>query len=111
MVHYVLGPNMPIEILLYVDDWLFTSRGLRSPVVIMVALLLLHILGFPFSAKKYRGGLQVDYIGYYMDWETFGVGVTAKRAQWVTEYARKIKQQGVVLMRDFQSFLGRLSFA
>ena len=90
MLHYVLGRSFKLEILLYVDDWLFIAVGTRASFTIVFALLFLRLLWYPFSPKKHRGGMETHYIGYYMDWVTFGMGISEHRALWIKAYVDKL---------------------
>ena len=111
LLHYIMGRSFSLEVLLYVDDWLFIVRGSRCSFTVVFAIAFLKMLGYPFSLKKFHGGMQLDYIGYYLDCATFAVGISFRRAVWVQGFVQNLDENKGTLMSDFASFLGRLSFA
>ena len=53
--------------------------------------LLLHIfvlvlLNVPISWKKVHGGVEAEWIGYWIDMARFELGISEKRAQWATRW-------------------------
>ena len=69
------------------------------------------LCGSPFSWGKCRGGLQVDWIGYWLDYATFSIGISEARCHWLIRWAESILQCGTLLVRGLAEGLGRLGFA
>ena len=68
-------------------------------------------LGVPWKWKKFRGGQEVDWIGYWLSVADFRLGISEKRARWTREWMSKTLEKGFAEMRDFNAVLGRLCFA
>ena len=78
LTHELLGPTMPVELLLFADDLeaLGASAGGRRGITL--AFLYMSVLGFPFKCAKQRGGLRVEWIGLYTDYATKTCAVDAR---------------------------------
>ena len=111
LTHYVLGGSLPMELLLYVDDFLFLAESQPQVEAIGFAVFFLSLLGVPFSWKKFKGGTELDWIGYWMDVRASRFGVSLKRATWLSSWLRARVAEGRVDMRDLEAVLGRLCFA
>ena len=107
----MLGPSMPVELLIFADDLeaLAADAGGRRGIVL--AFLFLSALGFPFKWSKQRGGVRVEWIGLYSDYPTFRLGLSPKRVQWMTEWVSSLATRGVTTAKEFEQGLGRLGFA
>ena len=97
--------------LIFVDDLLWTAWGPNKYYVLLSLVLLWEAVGTPFSWHKTRGGLEQDWVGYWFDAGRFQVGISARRAAWLADWARQITRDNLVLMRRFAEGLGRLGFA
>ena len=65
-----------------------------------------------FSWHKFRGGISLDYVGFYCDYARFAVGISERRSAWFVEWVDAARRdQWIVAQRGFVEFLGRLSFA
>ena len=111
LTHEMLGPSMPVELLIFADDLeaLAADAGGRRGIVL--AFLFLSALGFPFKWSKQRGGVRVEWIGLYSDYPTFRLGLSPKRVQWMTEWVSSLATRGVTTAKEFEQGLGRLGFA
>eukprot|EP00435_Cladocopium_sp_Y103_P022415 s1608_g5.t1 len=111
LVHELLGPSMPVELLLFADDLeaLGASAGGRRGITL--AFLFLSILGFPFKWSKQRGGLRVEWIGLFTDYTVYKLGLSPKRAQWMRNWVMDLAATGTTTARNFDQGLGRLGFA
>ena len=111
LTHELLGPTMPVELLLFADDLeaLGASAGGRRGITL--AFLYMSVLGFPFKWAKQRGGLRVEWIGLYTDYATYKLGLSPKRAQWMHDWVLGLATSGVTTARNFEQGLGRLGFA
>ena len=109
--HYLLGSDFGLELELYVDDFLFV---LDSQAQIEAAGFLIFVftaLGIPFHWSKFRGGVEVEWIGYWMHLRDYKIGMSSRRAGWLSTWLRARVEDGVVDMGDFCSVLGRLCFS
>ncbi|CAJ1371217.1 unnamed protein product, partial [Effrenium voratum] len=88
-----------------------TSSGLLG-VHAGISPFLWLAVGTPFSWHKFRGGISLDYVGFYCDYARFAVGVSERRSAWFVEWVDAARRdQWIVAQRGFVEFLGRLSVA
>ena len=97
--------------LLYSDDYAWIACGDAAHENILLAVFFLVVMGVPFAWKKFRGGLTLDWIGYWSDLNLRLVGISAPRAAWLIRWADRILTEGAVHTGDFASVLGRWGFA
>ena len=111
LVHELLGPQMPIELLIFADDVeaIAASPGGRRGITL--AFLFLSCLGFPFKWAKQRGGLRVEWIGLFTDYTTYKLGLSPRRAEWMYNWVLKLAKEGTTTSKFFEQGLGRLGFA
>ena len=65
--------------------------------------------GTPFSNRKWRGGLHVEWVGYWIDYTRFHIGISEKRCNWILSSIEGIKANGwLVDVRRFHELRGRL---
>ena len=69
------------------------------------------MLRVPLTARKVRGGTEVDWVGYRVDVRECHLGVTTQRREALIEWCRKTAEGDLVLVRDLRAFLGKLVFA
>ena len=69
--------------LLFADDYQWQFSGENGVWNILLVIFYLVLIGMPFSWKKFRGGDELDWVGYWVDYKTFCVGVSESRAKWV----------------------------
>lgn len=71
LMNELLGPDMPVKLLIFADDLeaLAADAGGRRGIVL--AFLYLSTLGFPFKWAKQRGGMRVEWIGLYSNYPTW----------------------------------------
>jgi hypothetical protein len=69
------------------------------------------MLGAPFSWGKFRGGMALEWVGYYIDLASFKLGISIARTSWLIKYIKEATANGAVLIRRFAEALGRLSFS
>ena len=111
LVHELLGPEMPIEMLIFADDLESLGAGVGGRRGIALSFLFLSTLGFPFKWSKQRGGLKVEWIGLFTDYTTMKLGLSPKRAAWMESWTRKLATVGKVTAKEMEQGLGRLGFA
>ena len=97
--------------LLFADDVLWIAAGPNFVDLILSCLFTWTLFGTPFKWVKCRGGLQQDWLGYWLDLETFSLGISAKRADWLIKWINEVLTAGSVLVRTFVEALGRFGFA
>ena len=109
--YYLAMASGEQEALLFADDLLMMA-GRVSEIVDIGAIILVWVcLGVPWKWKKWRGGHQVSWIGYWISVETFEVGISDTRAGWLVTWIDKTVREGRVSVEDFRAVLGRLSFS
>ena len=108
---YVVGPAGLLWVFRFADDfiWITGNRSGWRPLVL--AMLLLRTLGVPIKWEKFRGGRQVDWIGYFFDLERCESGVSDKRSAWAADWRRRMSESVEIHLGDFRGGLGRLGFA
>ena len=72
---------------------------------------VLHVFGFPFAWKKFKGGFQVSWIGFWADMSTWQVGLSDSRAAWVAGWLDEFIDGEIVYTKRVAEGLGRLGFA
>ena len=80
-VIYVLrGADHPAYILLFSHDGFITAVGPAFHKTILLVVLILEIFSVPLSWKKVKGGLEVDWVGYWTK-AIFGAGMVPEDRQ------------------------------
>ena len=111
LCHYLAGNQVPLEILLYVDDHIMLACDKAGIVLAGTLIYFLSSLGVPWRWDKSRGGTQVDWIGYWADLWHGRLGISVRRAQWLAQWMARQTSAGSTDMADFTAVLGRLCFA
>ena len=97
--------------LVYVDDLHVVVYGCDKFETLWILFLALEIMGTPFSFHKFKGGVNVDYIGYHLCYYTWSAGISEKRASWIIEWINLAEQaQWMITGRQLTEFIGRLNF-
>ena len=106
----VLGPGFNLQVI-FVDDLHVVVVGpgkFRTLWTIICAYLL---VGTPFAFHKFKGGVAVEFVGFFLSYEKACAGVSEKRLAWIIEWIDKAEGAGwYVTGRRFSEFLGRLNF-
>ena len=110
-VHYLLGKDFPIDMLVYADDIECLGAGKAGRKGIVLAFLIMEIFATPFRWAKTRGGLQTDWIGLRTDYRRYMLGLSTVRAEWLTNWCRQVASEQLILPRTFAAGLGRLCFS
>ena len=98
-------------VLVFVDDLHLASGGPDRWINIWRYIVALELVGTPFSYKKFRGGFTVDFVGYWLDYARFELGISEKRTNWLVEFINQMERDGwLVMSRRYQEFHGRLGF-
>ncbi len=104
-------PDMRLWIMLLADDLKITSTSDNPERVILWALWVILILGFPISWEKSQGGSTLCWVGYELLLREHALGLSEARAAWCVSWLRRLQRDGVARMGDFRAGLGRLAFA
>ena len=100
-----------IFVLIFVDDLHLASGGNQRWKQIWRFLAALELVGTPFSYKKFRGGFTCDYVGYWLDYGRFEIGISERRTAWLVQFVDQLEaDKWLVMGRRFQEFHGRLGF-
>eukprot|EP00969_Alexandrium_andersonii_P124005 5480118-Alexandrium_andersonii.AAC.1 len=94
--------------LLFADDFLWAIANGAVFLPLGVHLLWLVCLGMPFSWRKFRGGWQGDWIGFWLDWQRFEVGLSATRTGWLLKWLRELESGKATLVQTYLESVGRL---
>ena len=108
---YVAGKDSEMEALLFADDWLGAGHNRFELENLGLLVLLLTVLGYPYNWRKFRGGCQVQWIGFEVNMDKFTLGISAARAKWLIDWSEKTVKEGKVAVDDLISVLGRFSFS
>jgi hypothetical protein len=71
LTHYLLGGLLLLELLLYSDDFLFFAETNAQVEAIGFAIFMMALVGIPFRWKKFKGGIEINWIGYRIDVRAF----------------------------------------
>lgn len=97
--------------LLFADDVRFQAHGPEKFLEIITALFLWVLVGTPVAWHKCVGGLEVEWLGFWLDYSRFRIGVSEARAHWLIKWATRIVEEKIVLVANMAQGLGRLGFA
>lgn len=104
--------TQPCFQLLFADDLKLVVGGASKYCDLWTMLLAWIMAGTPFSWRKFRGGIALDYVGFWTDYKRFRIGLSEKRAAWVMKVINDLEAaQYVMTGRAFAELLGRLGFA
>ena len=96
--------------LLYADDLRIQTGGKDKFWNLLLGYFIWSLTGAPFSWKKARGGLKSEWIGYFVDYARFEIGVSESRCRWLIQWGSKIIADNLVLIRALAEGLGRLGY-
>ena len=111
MFYYFMAASGSQDALLFADDLLMTAGRVAEIVDLGALLLIWAALGVPWKWKKFRGGQQVQWIGYWIDMDAFRIGISDGRAAWLCKWMTDTVNKGIVEVADLRAVLGRLSFS
>ena len=94
LTYHLLGPDFPLDLLLYADDLEAMGKGPRGRRGILLSYLFLATLGYPFKWAKTRGGFRVEWLGMETEYPTYKLGLSLKRATWLVEWLRLLARTG-----------------
>ena len=109
-VNRVLMTLLQMQIV-YVDDLHIVTAGPQKFVVLWMILAAYEAIGTPFSYHKFKGGLQVDFIGYHLSYEVWSAGLSEKRTQWIISWIDAAEKCNWMVMGcSVVEFTGRMTF-
>ena len=80
LTHYLQGLEYMLWSMLYSDDEWLTGRTERYEIGLMLHMFILALLNAPLAWHKVGGGIQSDWVGYFLDVGRFEIGISASRA-------------------------------
>ncbi len=98
-------------LLLYADDIRVSAHGPQKFLQLAKVMLFWEAAGCPISWKKRRGGLEVEWLGYYLDYRGYCLGISIARRDWLLKWASDILSSGMVLVHNLAEGVGRLSYS
>ena len=66
-------------VLCFVDDLDLAVGGNTRWLTLWRFLVIMEMAGVPFLYRKFRGGFQSDYVGFWMDYSKFEIGLSERR--------------------------------
>ena len=97
-------------VLTFMDDLHLAAGGGNRWRTIWRFLVAMEMVGTPFSDKKFRGGFALDYVGYWLDYSRFEIGISEERMAWLVSFVDKLEAEGRLVIRC-QSFCSDVQFA
>ena len=111
LVYAVFGDDFWLWLFVHSDDCLFLAGGKKWMECIVYPLFLLRVLGVPFSWPKLAAGFVVNWIGLEVNVREWSLGLSARRAAWVTGWLEAKLAAGKVRIGELVQALGRMQFA
>lgn len=109
VIHKALGTEEVSYHLVYVDGGLAIALGGHFERSICGSLLLLRALGVPLAARKIRGGLEMEWLGSWLDLRKLKLRASERRHEWARGWCVETASSEVVLFRRLREGLGRLN--
>ena len=98
--------------LLFADDLKLVAAGEDKYDRIWYMLVAWLMLDTPFRWPKFRGGVCLEFVGFYMDYCKFELGLSEKRTNWIVQWVEEARRNGgLVTHRSFIELVGRLVYA
>ena len=111
LAHYLIEYLEAVWALLYSDDGKVTGQTAHPERGLLMHLLVLVLIRLPISWKKVRGGPEVECMGYLVDVGRFQIGISARRAAWISRWQTDKVAEGRMRLGELREGLGRLQFA
>ena len=109
-IHLLNGYERMFDCLLFADDTEFLAMNKEEKKSIIRAVVALLALGWPFKWTKFRGGHEVEWVGYAIHYAEYKLGISASRSGWVCSWIDKLLNQRRVATTEMRCGLGRLAF-
>ena len=98
-------------LLRFADDYLALVQGENIWKPLLVTVLMFRLFRVPLKWTKFRGGVQLEWIGYWLDLDQRLTGISDRRCAWASRWCREMASSRTVAPREFREGLGRLGFA
>ena len=108
--HLLAGLLWAVYHLLYADDGWLVSQGSDFGYKCLFWLFLLEMFEVPVAWKKVRGGVRLQWIGYELSLDSYQVGISERKREWILRWVDTALARGGITGRDLKSALGRLVF-
>ena len=79
----VLGPLLPLWVLLFAGDFNLTAEGREFARSLLAFVWWLVLFRVPLGWKKSQGGLAYSWVGFELSLREWPLGISASRAAWV----------------------------
>ena len=86
LAHYMIELENALWALLYSDDGWTIGRTAKFELGLLLFMFFLAVINAPLSWNNMSGGLETDWVGYYLDVCRFQVGISEARAKWVVNW-------------------------
>ena len=106
---YMLGQS-ELFMLVYVDDLLWITRDKMGIEKTILIIYFMTVLGLPFAWKKFKGGVDLAWVGFEISLKGSKLGLSVARSQWLVKWLSETADTGRVRVADMSAVLGRLSF-
>jgi hypothetical protein len=108
--HYLMGPVFKSWAMVFADDAKITGVGSDFDIQILVMLAILLMLKVPIKWEKAAGGLEFEWVGYWLDLRRFQAGISVKRADWLQAWIRDTLKSKHLRKQELTEVMGRWSF-
>ena len=96
---------------IFADDIKVAAGGPQKYWNILKVYSMWLAMGAPFAWSKFRGGLEIDFVGYWLDYSRFEMGLSESRTVWLVNWLSELDGSRPALVRKAIEGLGRLAFA
>ena len=103
--------NNEAWILTYADDQDILTSGPHMIDNCVLVVFVLVLFNVPISWKKSAGGFEYEWIGFAQDLSHFKLGISVRRAAWITRWITDTLEHGKVQPKSLSEVLGRFNFA
>jgi hypothetical protein len=110
-LYYLLGPTRALDALLYADDLELIIESTEERPNLLLAVSILFALGVPLKWSKFRGGFDLEWVGFAFSHKSYSIGISETRANWLCKWIADVLKSGLVDIDEFGAVLGRLNFA
>ena len=92
------------------DDYQLEAGGEHDRFALFAFFLLCCTCGVPLSWNKTASGETVVWVGFELLHSTHHLGISQRRAEWFTKWAREVANSDQVHIGRFEESLGRIMF-
>ena len=97
--------------IIYVDDLHVVVVGPDRFRTLWLLLAAYEVAGTPFNYAKFKGGLEAEFVGYYLSYYESRAGISERRCRWVLDWIAAVERdRWMILGRSLAEFVGRLTF-